>query len=697
MLNKNSALRSTLCGVSLSLLAMSANAVVLEDETAVALKSAASTTTSVNPDFLDQIIVEFESNTYEAQSYAASSTIESTASNAMGMNLKYVRTMATGARVMQLPKMKGGKMSKQRVQALMQELAASPNVKTVTLDAMKYPMATPNDPQYASMWHYYESTGGLNVPTAWDTTSGSGVVVSVIDTGITSHPDLNSNVLPGYDFISSASIGNDGNGRDSDASDTGDATAANECGDGRPARSSSWHGTHVAGTVAAVGNNNTGIVGVAYGAKILPVRALGKCGGRTSDIADAIIWSAGGSVPGVPNNPNPAQVINLSLGGGGACDAASQAAINQAVSLGATVVVAAGNSNTNASNATPANCQNVVTVAATGRTGARASYSNFGSVVDVAAPGGDQSTGTSNGVLSTLNSGSQGPAQPSYAYYQGTSMATPHVAGVAALMYAVDSNITPAEVESLLKSTARSFPGTCSSCGTGIVDATAAVAALDSGSNPPGGDNILENGVAETGLSGATGSETRYTISVPAGATDLSFVMSGGSGDADLYVRFGAAPTTGTYDCRPWLNGNNETCTISNVQAGTYHVMIRGYSSFSGVSVVANYTEASTGPGAPKSGSASNLSGAANEWVDFTWDVDPGRSNLTISISGGSGDADLYVRRGSQPTTSAYDCRPYRGGNNETCTFDNPAAGTYYIRLRGYSAFSGVTLTASQE
>lgn len=360
-------------------------------------------------------------------------------------------------------------------------------------------------------------------------------------------------------------------------------------------------------------------------------------------------------------------------------------------------MVAAGNSNTNASSATPANCQNVVTVAATNRSGGRAYYSNYGNVVDVAAPGGAQSSANdSEGVLSTLNSGSTSPASPNYEYYQGTSMATSHVAGVAALMYAVKSDITPSEVETILKSTTRSFPSTCSSCGTGIVDAKAAVDGVNPGSGGPvTGDDELSNGVAKTGLSGAQSSETRFTLQIPAGATNLSFNISDGSGDADLYVRYGSEPTTSAYDCRPYLNGNSESCSFSTTQAGTYYVMIRAYSAYSGLSLVANYDEPGSGPAEPDSILETNLSGVTSSWMDFQLDVPAGQSQLVVQISGGSGDADLYVRRGANPTTSSYDCRPYRNGNSETCTFNNPTAGTYYIRIRAYSTYSGLTLQAA--
>ena len=239
----------------------------------------------------------------------------------------------------------------------------------------------------------------------------------------------------------------------------------------------------MAGTIAARTNNSLGVAGVAFNARIVPARVLGKCGGYTSDIADAIIWTSGGAVAGVPANANPAKVLSISLGGSGACGATTQNAINSARSRGASVIVAAGNSNANASNFSPANCTGVVTVAAVGRNGGKASYSNFGATVEVAAPGG---SGGANSVLSTLNSGSMGPGADSYALYNGTSMATPHVSGVVALMLSVKPTLTPDQVTSILQSTARAFPATCSQCGSGIVNANAAVDAAIGGTHAAG-------------------------------------------------------------------------------------------------------------------------------------------------------------------------------------------------------------------
>lgn len=214
---------------------------------------------------------------------------------------------------------------------------------------------------------------------------------------------------------------------------------------------------------------------------------------------------------------------------------------------------------------------------------------------------------------------------------------------------------------------------------------------------PPVVDNVLTNGVAKTGLAASRSDTLDFTMEVPAGATDLSFVMTGGSGDADIYVRYGAAPTTSSYDCRPYRNGNEETCSFSTPQAGTYYVMVRAYSSFSGVSLTGSFTEDTGGGGGNTGGNASltDLSGSRGAWDHYTLDIPAGMSSFTVVISGGSGDADLFVRYGTQPTSSSYDCRPYRNGNNETCTFNNPAAGTWHISLNGYRTYSGVDLEAT--
>jgi len=229
----------------------------------------------------------------------------------------------------------------------------------------------------------------------------------------------------------------------------------------------------------------------------------------------------------------------------------------------------------------------VIAVAATTSAGSRASFSNYGAGIDISAPG--------QGILSTLNSGTTTPGSASYASYNGTSMAAPHVAGVVALMQSVATTaLTPAQVESIIKSTAKALPGSCSGgCGAGIVDANAAVtAALGGGGGttpPPAGGNVLQDDVPVSGLGAASGASLSYTVNVPSGTSQLQVSISGGTGDADLYLRQGSAPTDTQYSCRPYLSGNNEQCTVSNPAAGTWYVRIKAYSTFSGLTVRAVY------------------------------------------------------------------------------------------------------------
>ncbi len=205
---------------------------------------------------------------------------------------------------------------------------------------------------------------------------------------------------------------------------------------------------------------------------------------------------------------------------------------------------------------------------------------------------------------------------------------------------------------------------------------------------PPGGGE-LTNGVAETGLSANSNEELSYTMVVPAGATDLSFDIFGGSGDADLYVRFGSAPTTSTYDCRPYQNGNTESCDFSSPQAGTYHVMVRAYATFADLSLTGSFTEAGAGGSQTKS----NISLAQGAWNYTSLTIPAGMSTLTVNMSGGTGDADLYLRQSVNPTTSTYTCRSWENGNTESCIINNPSAGTWKVGVHGYSASSGMNLT----
>ena len=553
-----------------------------------------------------RIIVRYKDNTAAAATSAGKSRVLSqaagrTSSAALkAASFQHRRKLAVGADLFTV----GGRPSRAELQTLVSALRADPAVEFAEIDEMMRPAAAPNDQYFAQyQWHLQATPGGINAPAAWETSQGEGVIVAVIDTGILpAHPDFEAGaLLEGYDFITDTFVSRRPTAeRVPGALDYGDWAAADECGTGRPAEPSSWHGTHVSGTVAEATNNSIGMAGVAPKATILPIRALGRCGGYTSDIADAIVWASGGTVAGMPANPNPAQVINMSLGGGGACSTsgATQLAINGAVSRGTTVVVAAGNSNANAANFSPASCANVINVGANGITGARASYSNYGALVDIAGPGGGGGVdGNPNGyVWQAMSLSDTGPTDGALSYggMAGTSMAAPHVAGVVALVQSAlvandQDPLTPAAMEQLLKDSARAFPVSIPSgtpIGAGIVDPVAALQAVLGGGTDPGepGDTTatpLTNKVAVTGVSGG---EKLYSFEAVAGKT-LTIMTYGGSGDVSLHVKRGAEPTTTDFDAKSTRGGNSETVRFTAPVAGTYYIKLSG--TYAGLSVVA--------------------------------------------------------------------------------------------------------------
>jgi len=422
-----------------------------------------------------------------------------------GERLSRLRAMSGGSHVVRLSRA----LAPADARAVARRLSLDPAVAFAEPDARMYPLATPNDAYYPYQWNLFESAGGIDLPAAWDITVGAAsLAIAVIDTGIVPHADLAARLVGGYDFIGDVATANDGDGRDADASDPGDY--------GCNGANSSWHGTHVAGIIGGIANNGTGVAGVNWRSKIVSARALGKCGGYTSDVVDAMRWASGIAVAGVPANANPARVVNLSLGGSGPCGSAFQNAVNDVTARGTVVVVAAGNSASDASGTSPANCSGVVAVAATTRNGGKASYSNFGANVAIAAPGG----GGSDGILSTLNSGTTTPAADSYAWYQGTSMAAPHVSGVVSLMLSLDPTLTPAQVLAKLQSSARTFPtGTGADCGrgvcgAGIVDAAAALASQTAPPPPP----PARVNFASAANGGVASASSSYSASYPPSA-----------------------------------------------------------------------------------------------------------------------------------------------------------------------------------
>ncbi len=387
------------------------------------------------------------------------------------------------------------KLSRAELFALAKQIEQDPRVAYAEIDERAYPSFVPNDPGYQSgqQWHYLAPSaapGGANLPAAWDRATGAGVVVSVIDTGYRPHVDLAANILPGFDFISDVHMANDGDARDPDAQDPGDWMAPEDivtCGRGS-LKDSGWHGTHVAGTIAAVTNNGIGVAGVAFNAKVLPVRVLGKCGGFTSDIAAGMLWSAGISVPGAPDNPNKAKILNLSLGGGGPCSETYQDAINAIRRAGSVVIAATGNNGTVALDQ-PSSCKGVIAVTAHTKLGDHTNYGNIGAGTTLSGPGGGHGVaelpGDGDKVYSTFNTGLTAPGADDYAGNNGTSMATPHVAGVAALLVGLQPALSPDNVSAILVASARPHPaGTLcakrNDCGAGLLDANAALDRLQS-------------------------------------------------------------------------------------------------------------------------------------------------------------------------------------------------------------------------
>lgn len=374
-------------------------------------------------------------------------------------------------------------LQRRRFETLMviKALNREPSVEYAQPNYVVRTAAVPNDQRYPLQWHYPL----INLPAAWDITTGDpSVTVAVIDTGVLlSHPDMQGQLVAGFDFVSDSQSAADGDGIDPDPDDPGDGSGQ---------QPSSFHGTHVAGTVAAATNNTAGVAGVAWNAKIMPLRVLGVGGGNTFDVLEAVRYAAG-----LPNSSGqvatpPVDVINLSLGGPGPCSPAEQNAFDLARQAGVVVVVAAGNENEDAVFFSPANCENVITVSAVTVDSQRAFYSNFGASIDIAAPGGDTSTdlngdGFPDGVLSTVGDDSSGSIVFTNSFYSGTSMASPHMAGVVALMKSVNPLLTPSQIDLMLVNGELTDDiGDPDLYGNGLINARKAVfAALNAAGTPP--------------------------------------------------------------------------------------------------------------------------------------------------------------------------------------------------------------------
>ena len=588
----------------------------------------------------------------------------------------------------------------------------------------------------------------------------------------------------------------------------GTINGTNDSGTGNWFDEGGPHGTHVAGTIAAL-NNGIGVRGViGTDPNLHIVKVFNAAGwGYSSDLVSAINKCVS----------NGSDVINMSLGGTGS-STSEQNGIQAAYDAGVLLIAAAGNdgvaTSTTDVQSFPASYDSVMSVAAIDSSKALADFSQKNSQVEISGPGVDvystypegtgsvvevsvsgtgytanamenqgsatgslynfakgeaidtgasgsicliergnisfydkvkacqdsggvgailynNASGGFGGTLGTANatnipsvtvSDTDGAAMlanigfsatvnigaGNYGKMSGTSMASPHVAGVAALVWSHHPTCTNVQIRNVLNVSAQDLgaSGRDVKFGYGLAQTKEAIDYITAnGCDGNGGpvdpvdpvdpvNSVLENGVAKTGLTASTGNDLVFTMVVPAGATDINIATTGGSGDADLYVKFGSEPTDSLYDCRPYASGNVESCP-SRQAGGTYYVRVKAYSDFAGLSLTGSYTPASTGGGDvvnPIDSTVNGVSVARRSWTRYTLDLAEGYADLTVTLSGGTGDADLYVTQGKQSTTSTYDCRPYKNGNNETCTFNDPAKGLWYVDVYGYSAASGITL-----
>ncbi|WP_462172950.1 S8 family peptidase [Pseudoalteromonas xiamenensis] len=465
--------------------------------------------------------------------------------------------------------------------------------------------------------------------------TGQGVSAYVIDTGINvGHTEFQGRATHGYDFVEN----------DNDASDC------------------NGHGTHVAGTIGARN------YGVAKAVNLIGVRVLDCSGsGSYSDVIAGIDW--------VKQHANRPAVANMSLGGG--ISQAIDDAVNAAVRSGINFVVAAGNDNDLACNYSPARAQEALTVGASTRTDRRAEYSNFGSCVDVFAPGSD--------ITSTWIGSSTATHVIS-----GTSMAAPHVAGAAALLLESKPNLSPPEIKAEL--IRRSSKNKLTDL---KVNSPNHLLFSFDGETPdpdvPIPELTLNNGIAVSGL---RDTQQFYKFTLTNSEPSLQVLLTGGNGDADLYVRQGVKPTITDYDCRPFQSGNNESCEFANPKQGEWYVMLNAYQGYSGAilkALVGSRTDVCTGLCLQNGIPVTDLSGGLNSDIRYTFDVPP-NTQVSIQTSGGTGDVDLFVRMNKPPTTGLYDCRPFETGNREQCVLDSKAGGIMHILLRGQARYSGVTL-----
>lgn len=536
--------------------------------------------------------------------------------------LKQARQITSTLHVMQFEPEASGESVTESVARLRADSA----VEYVEPDQRRYPHAVPNDPLYVGQW-YLQNAGStpsaIDAVGVWDVTTGNtGVVVADIDTGVLySHPDLlrlaaGGRLLPGYDFVADPSVANDGDGRDSDPTDPGDWVTAAESNSatfsGCSASDSSWHGTRVAGILGALTNNSTGVAGVTWSSSILPVRVLGKCGGFDSDILAAMLWAGGIPVNGVPDNPYPAKIENLSLGAlGTLCPASYQDVVSQLTAAGVLVVASAGNEGGPVG--IPARCPGVAAIAGLRHTGTKVGFSSLGTEIALGAPGGNcVNTGAGQPCLfsidTTSNLGTTSASTHAYTdqfnINVGTSFSAPIVSGIAGLMVAVNGNLNSAQLIARLKEGANAYPlssdpnvpqcrvptgandlqtAECScttqTCGAGMADANRAVqaalrpiAAVATPASVSAGQSVALSGGGSAAACNNTIASYAWTVisgstSISGNNTDTATIVAPSSGS--YTVRLTVTDTMGRQDTADVVVSSNAATTTAPAIAGT--------------------------------------------------------------------------------------------------------------------------------
>jgi hypothetical protein len=556
----------------------------------------------------------------------------------------------------------------EEAKSIANEISQDPQVVWAEPDQFFYTAANQviNDPNYSTdQWNLWDRFGigigqsNTEMTSAWSLTAGQGITVAVIDTGITSHPDLDSQLVKGFDFVSDPEflkasreengpqVSFDGDyidsekygalGWDDNPLDPGDWRGVG------PVRNSTWHGTHIAGVIAAQSENQEGIAGIAPGAKIQPIRALSWRGGLLSDIASSITWASGGSVTGVADNPTPAKVINMSFSVNSICPTTLQTAINDAFARGSVLVAAAGNNNDDVKNYAPANCENVISVGASNKDGKRASYSNYGLGLDVSAPGGDAND---NGIYSTANTGLTEPASFGYASQQGTSISAAHVSAIAARIFSANPTFNPTDVKNQItsKESVREFADTqCDInsdiyCGEGIVSLFQVAAACEPTSQTANGYTTLT--FTNTGS---------CNWSIPAGVTEAKVLVVGGGGAGGGGIGGGGGAGEFIETTRTGLTGGSSVLisvgagglpkrnAAGNIGGDSQFDSVIAYGGGGGGTNTANPSLASSGPNLGSQGGGGYDHVAKT--VGTRSDVTGYRNNGGSGSLGGSGDA----------------------------------------------------------